>query len=52
VTPRPVVLGDAIEVRSTVRVRYSYDERIEDGFYCARALSEVKALVEDPASWL
>lgn len=29
-------------------LRYSFDERIEDGLYCARALELLKAAVEDP----
>ncbi len=33
-------------------VRYTFDERVEDGFYCARALELFKARVEDPASWI
>lgn len=33
-------------------VRYSFDERIEDGLYCARALELLKEIVEDPARLL
>lgn len=52
-----VVVGDdgAPAVRDTVRLRYSFDERINDGFYCASSLEIVRFYVEDPArfaSWL
>lgn len=40
-----------VAVRTVVRLRYSYDERIEDGFYCARALDRLRELIEDPAAW-
>ena len=35
-----------------VLLKYTFDERVEDGFYCARALQLFKARVEDPASWI
>lgn len=35
--------------RPVLRVRYTYDERIEDGLYCAAGLDEMKRLIEDPA---
>ncbi len=34
--------------KDAVRVRYAFDERINDGFYCAAALDIVRAYVEDP----
>lgn len=37
-----------VEVHTILPVRYSYDERVEDGFYAARALESLKAVVEDP----
>jgi hypothetical protein len=33
-------------------VRYTFDERVEDGFYCASGLELLKQRVEDPASWI
>lgn len=33
-------------------IRYTFDERVEDGLYCARALQLLQQRVEDPASWL
>ncbi len=47
----PVVVGDRVEARTVARMRYTYDERIEDGFYAGRALARMKELVEDPAAW-
>ena len=33
-------------------LRYTFDERVEDGMYCARALELFRRRVEDPASWI
>ncbi|MCJ7630993.1 2-oxo acid dehydrogenase subunit E2 [Candidatus Bathyarchaeota archaeon] len=40
------------EVRSMMTLRYSFDERIEDGLYGARALEIMKKIIENPASYL
>jgi hypothetical protein len=48
VEPRPLAVGGAVVVRPTVALRYTYDERIEDGLYCARALDLLRRRVEDP----
>ncbi|MGE0791126.1 MAG: 2-oxo acid dehydrogenase subunit E2 [Sandaracinaceae bacterium] len=45
----PVVVGDRVEARIAVRLRYTYDERIEDGLYAARALESLKERLEHPA---
>ncbi|HJQ85814.1 MAG TPA: 2-oxo acid dehydrogenase subunit E2 [Candidatus Binatia bacterium] len=46
----PVVLPDgSVGSREAVALRWTYDERIEDGFYAARALERLQALLEDPA---
>jgi pyruvate/2-oxoglutarate dehydrogenase complex dihydrolipoamide acyltransferase (E2) component len=51
IQPRPLVdAGGAIAVRPTVMLRYTYDERIEDGLYAATALDLLRRRVEDPAS--
>jgi hypothetical protein len=45
----PVVLADgSVGAREVVALRYTYDERIEDGFYAARALEYLKACLESP----
>ena len=36
----------------TLLLRYTFDERVEDGMYCARALELFRRRVEDPASWI
>jgi hypothetical protein len=50
--PAPVVVGDALEVRPSLMLRYSYDERVEDGFYAASAIAKVRSWIEDPADWI
>lgn len=32
-------------------VRFTYDERVEDGLYCAKSLQLLKARIEDPTLW-
>ena len=45
----PVVLADgSVGSRETMALRWTYDERIEDGFYAARALERLQALLEAP----
>jgi len=45
----PVVLSDGtVGSREVFVMRYTYDERIEDGFYAARALEYLQALLEAP----
>ncbi len=39
---------DRIEVGQVMQLRYSYDERIADGFYCASAVARVAELLERP----
>lgn len=50
VTGPRVVAGEDGQpaVRDTVEVRWSFDERIHDGFYCASSLALVKEAFEDP----
>ncbi len=48
--PLFVTIGQIHDGRVTLR--YTYDERVEDGHYCAGALELVRQRVEDPASWL
>jgi len=39
-------------IRPMMTMRYSFDERVEDGLYGARALEIMKRIIEDPASHL
>jgi hypothetical protein len=43
--------GQLLETK-TVQLRYTYDERIEDGFYCARSLEMLQTMIKDPGSWI
>ena len=36
--------------REVFRMRYTYDERVEDGFYAARAIERLAACLADPAT--
>ena len=47
----PVVAADGTVVaHEIVTLRYTYDERVEDGFYAARALESLQAYLADPAA--
>ena len=52
VRQEPVVIDGAVVARPIVTLRYSFDERVEDGLYAARALKMFAERVEDPASWI
>lgn len=46
---RPVVAADGqLEARTVLPLRFTFDERITDGFSCARGLELFRALVEQP----
>jgi hypothetical protein len=38
-----------VDGKSTCVVKWSYDERVEDGLYCAAALERVRQIIEDAA---
>jgi len=42
--------GGAAEARDAMKMCWSFDERINDGFYCASSLKGVQRIVEDPAA--
>ena len=42
--------GGAVDVRDALKLCWTFDERINDGFYCASSLAEVQRIVEDPAA--
>ena len=44
----PVAVRDAVAVRDGVRVRFTFDERINDGHYCAASLGIAQQILEDP----
>ncbi len=52
IAPAPLVIDGALEVRPVLPIRYTYDERIEDGFYAASAVATLRRRLEDPAAWI
>jgi pyruvate/2-oxoglutarate dehydrogenase complex dihydrolipoamide acyltransferase (E2) component len=48
----PVVEGDALKIEEVLQVRWTFDERIDDGFSCARSLQLVQRALEHPERWL
>ena len=41
-----------VDGNQNLLLRYTFDERVEDGLYCARALQLLEQRISDPASWL
>lgn len=52
VVDEAIVVGGEVVARPMLTLRFSYDERVEDGLYAARALKMLAERIEDPASWL
>ncbi len=52
VEPFPFVEGKGVVVRDGVRVRFTFDERINDGFYSAASLDIARKILEDPEAHL
>jgi hypothetical protein len=49
----PVVLSDGtVGAREVFVLRYTYDERVEDGFYAGRCLDQMKHWLENPEQLL
>lgn len=48
VVPNP---DGTVGVRPEVSIKWSYDERIDDGLYAAQSLELVRARMEDPEKW-
>jgi hypothetical protein len=48
--PLFVTIGRVVDGKLTIR--YTFDERVEDGLYCAHSLQLFAQRVEDPASWI
>jgi hypothetical protein len=43
---------DGVLVQEALSVRWTFDERIDDGFSSARSLAIVQKILEDPGAWL
>jgi hypothetical protein len=48
VTNAPVVQDDDVTVRPVLPLRFTFDERVEDGMYAHVALEHLRAMIEDP----
>lgn len=48
----PLVIGDTVQARPAVRLKFTYDERVEDGLYAAKALELLRKYMEQPGTWL
>src|SRR5262245_22013302 len=48
----PDVVDGQIALQPQVTSRYTFDERVEDGLYCARSLQLLARRVEDPANFI
>lgn len=48
ITQVPVVEDGVIVAKPHLTLRYTFDERVEDGLYCARSLQLLQRHVEDP----
>jgi hypothetical protein len=46
----PAAAEGELVVRPQVRIKYTFDERIDDALACALSLSRQKAMLEDPDS--
>jgi pyruvate/2-oxoglutarate dehydrogenase complex dihydrolipoamide acyltransferase (E2) component len=44
----PVVEGDKVVIQEALRLHWTFDERINDGFYCGKTLAIVQTILEDP----
>lgn len=52
IAPRPVVIDDKIEIRRQLHIRWSYDERIDDGLTAGMGIAAVKKALENPFEYL
>ncbi len=52
VVDEPAVVDGQVVARPTLTLRFTYDERVEDGLYAARSLKLLASRIEDPASWI
>ena len=52
ITDSPAVVDGQLVVRPQLTLRYTFDERVEDGLYCAKSLQVLAQRIEDPANWI
>jgi hypothetical protein len=46
----PVVVGGAVQARTVLPLRFTYDERVADGLYAQQALDLLRRTIEDPSN--
>jgi len=51
-TPVQAIDGERVVVRPQLTLRYTFDERVEDGLYCAKSLQLLAQRIEDPATFI
>lgn len=49
---RPVVVDGKVEVQKTIHIRWSFDERIDDGLTSSYGMETVRRVLEDPHRYL
>lgn len=52
VEERPVVIDGEVQVRKQMLIRFSYDERIDDGLNARFGIDSVRTALEDPYTYL
>ena len=52
VNQTPDVVDGQVVARPRVTLRYTFDERVEDGLYCAKSLQLLAQRIEDPGSYI
>ena len=52
INEQPVARDGAVVVRPMLHIRYSYDERIDDGLTARHGLDCLRHVLEDPQRWL
>lgn len=49
---RPVVVNGEVQIKRQLHVRYTYDERIDDGLNSRFGMKTLRVVLEDPERWL
>ena len=52
ITQVPAVIDGQVVARPQITLRYTFDERVEDGHYCAKSLQLLAQRIEDPGSFI
>ena len=52
VTQAPVLVDGQLVARPRITLRYTFDERVEDGHYCAKSLQLLAQRIEKPGDFI